>query len=201
MLNLITSLILAYLIGSIPTAYIFGRIIKGIDIRNFGSGNVGATNVYRLIGKMPAFIVLFIDALKGFAPVLLFPAIFNIDKNLLNPELTSILIGVACISGHVWTVFLKFKGGKGVATTSGVMLAIAPKVFLIALIVWVIIFLLFRYVSLASITAAISLPIASLVMNKAFPLVLFSITICFIGTYKHKSNISRLLKGKEKKIF
>ena len=201
MLSLIASLILTYLIGSIPTAYIFGRIIKGIDIRNFGSGNVGATNVYRLIGKVPAFIVLFIDALKGFAPVLLFPAIFNIDKNLLNPELTSILIGVACISGHVWTVFLKFKGGKGVATTSGVMLAIAPKVFLIALIVWVIMFLLFRYVSLASITAAISLPIASLVMNKAFPLVLFSITICFIGTYKHKSNISRLLKGKEKKLY
>lgn len=200
MLSLIAALILTYLIGSIPTAYIFGRIIKGIDIRNFGSGNVGATNVYRLIGKVPAFIVLFIDALKGFAPVLLFPAIFNIDKNLLNPELTSILIGVACISGHVWMVFLKFKGGKGVATTSGVMLAIAPKVFLIALIVWVIIFLLFRYVSLASITAAISLPIASLVMNKAFPLVLFSITICFIGTYKHKSNISRLLKGEEKKL-
>ncbi len=200
MLSLIAALILTYLIGSIPTAYIFGRIIKGIDIRNFGSGTVGATNVYRLIGKVPAFIVLFIDALKGFAPVLLFPAIFNIDKNLLNPELTSILIGVACISGHVWMVFLKFKGGKGVATTSGVMLAIAPKVFLIALIVWVIIFLLFRYVSLASITAAISLPIASLVMNKAFPLVLFSITICFIGTYKHKSNISRLLKGEEKKL-
>ena len=200
MLSLIAALILAYLIGSMPTAYIFGRIIKGIDIRNFGSGNVGATNVYRLIGKAPAFIVLFIDALKGFAPVLLFPAIFNIDKNLLNPELASILIGVACISGHIWTVFLKFKGGKGVATTSGVMLAIAPKVFLIALIVWVIIFLLFRYVSLASITAAISLPIASLVMNKAFPLVLFSITICFIGTYKHKSNISRILKGEEKRL-
>ncbi len=201
MLSLTASLILAYLIGSVPTAYIFGRIIKGVDIRNFGSGNVGATNVYRMIGKMPAFIVLFIDALKGFAPVLLFPAIFNIDKNLLNPELTSILIGVACISGHVWTVFLKFKGGKGVATTSGVILAIAPKVFLIALIVWSIILLLFRYVSLASIAAAISLPISSLVLNKSFPLVLFSITLCFIGTYKHKANISRLLKGEEKKIF
>lgn len=201
MLNLTASLILTYLIGSIPTAYIFGRMIKGIDIRNFGSGNVGATNVYRLIGKVPAFIVLFIDALKGFVPVLLFPAIFNIDKNLIDPELTSILIGVACISGHVWTVFLKFKGGKGVATTSGVMLAIAPKVSLLALTVWVIFFLLFRYASLASIAAAISLPIASLVMNKAFPIVLFSIIICVIVSYKHKSNISRLLKGEEKKLF
>ena len=200
MFNLFLGLIVAYLIGSIPTAYLFAKFIKGIDIRNFGSGNVGATNIYREVGKLPGFIVLAVDILKGVVPILFIPMVLGVEGTSIGLDIHKILIGAMTITGHVWTVFLKFKGGKGVATTTGVALVLAPKVLGIAFLAWVIFFLPFRYVSLASIAAAITLPIAALILGEPKSIVLFFAIIGAVGIYKHKSNISRLLKGEERRI-
>jgi len=202
-LNLILSLLLAYLIGSIPTSFIFARLLKKTDIRKYGSGNVGATNVFRVVGKVPAVIVLIMDMLKGYAAVVFLPEIFmnNAIDAALGLELYRILLGLSVISGHVWTVFLKFKGGKGVATAAGVLIAIAPKVIAGSASVWVLVFIAFRIVSVASITASIFLPVFALMFYSSTPLTLFTVLLCIFGTYKHKSNIQRLVRGEEKKLF
>jgi len=200
---IVLALILAYLLGSIPTAYIFGRVLKNIDIREHGSGNVGATNVFRTVGKVPGIIALAIDALKGVIAVTLLPFIL---ERILGRPLDSfnfnilILLGAAAIAGHVWTVFLRFKGGKGVATTAGVMAGLSPWVFIVCLMVWVIIFAIWRFVSLASIFAATSLPIFAVILGKDLYFVVFCSVLCIIGVYNHRSNIKRLLNGTEKKI-
>lgn len=202
MVNLFVSLACAYLIGAIPTSYIFGKALKGIDIREHGSGNVGATNVFRVVGKTPGIIVLILDALKGVVAVLLLPSIFfnNAIGVNLGLENYKILLGICAISGHVWTVFLKFKGGKGVATTAGVMIALAPKVVAGSVVIWAIIFGVFKIVSVASIIAAIFLPVFALIFHKSIYIVLFCVLICIVGTYKHKANIRRLLRGEEKRL-
>jgi len=202
-LNLILSLLLAYLIGSIPTSFIFARLLKKTDIRRHGSGNVGATNVFRVVGKVPAVIVLILDMLKGYAAVVFLPEIFmnNAIDAALGLELYRILLGLSVISGHVWTVFLKFKGGKGVATTAGVLIAIAPKIIAGSASIWVLVFIAFRIVSVASITASIFLPVFALMFYSSTPLTLFTVLLCIFGTYKHKSNIQRLVRGEEKKLF
>lgn len=198
---LILSLSTAYLIGAIPTGFLFAKYIKGIDIRTFGSGNVGATNVYRTIGKAPGFAVLFLDILKGALPVAILPMIFKLDaSSSISMDSYKLLIGASSIAGHVWTIFLNFKGGKGVATTAGVMIVLVPKVVLIAFILWVIIFAISRYVSLASIIASISLPLSALAFKMEKSLVVFLAILCALGIYTHKSNIKRLLKGEEHKI-
>ncbi|NQT22391.1 MAG: glycerol-3-phosphate 1-O-acyltransferase PlsY [Candidatus Omnitrophica bacterium] len=201
MINLAISIVIAYLIGSIPTAYIFGKLIKGIDIRNYGSGNVGATNLFRVVGKVPGVISLFIDMLKGYLPVVILPIFFSINSNSLTPDSYKLLLGASAIMGHVWPVFLKFKGGKGVATTAGVVLAIMPIVFLISFAMWIFVFLALRYVSLASIFAALTMPIAVMLLKRPFSTIVFAVILCIIGIYKHKTNISRLLKGEEKRLF
>ncbi len=195
------SIVTAYVIGSIPTAYLFGRAFKGIDIRKFGSGNVGATNVYRVIGKAPGFAVLFIDGLKGFLPALIFPLLIRNFDISVSIDSYKIIVGLSVIIGHVWTVFLNFKGGKGVAATAGVLLAILPKLFLIALVVWIISLVISRYVSVSSIIASISLPIAAFICEKPNEILSFTVFLCLASIYKHKSNIQRLLKGQEKRIF
>ena len=202
MFILLLSLICAYLIGSMPTGYIFGKLLKGIDIREHGSGNVGATNVFRTVGKIPGIIALVIDVLKGVVAVLILPEIFfsNFIGVHLGLEFYKILLGIFVISGHVWTVFLKFKGGKGVATTAGVLVAIAPKVFAGSAVVWVVVFSVLKIVSIASIIASMFLPIFALLFQKSIHLVLFCVVLCIVGTYKHKGNIKRLLRGEEKKI-
>ncbi|MFH1799071.1 MAG: glycerol-3-phosphate 1-O-acyltransferase PlsY [Candidatus Omnitrophota bacterium] len=191
----------AYILGSIPTAYIFGKVLKGIDIRKVGSGNVGATNAARSIGKKAGIVVLIIDFLKGLAAITVIPMAFQwIFPNVSLPDNISIFLAVAVISGHIWTVFLKFKGGKGVATTAGVMTGLAPGIFLGALAVWVIVFSVRRYVSLASILAAVTLPILSALTGKAIEFTLFCAVLCLIGVYSHRSNIKRLIQGTEKKL-
>lgn len=202
MVGLLISLILAYLLGSVPTSYIAARLLKRIDIREHGSGNVGATNVFRVIGKVPAFIVLFIDIFKGFAAVVFLPELFlnNFIGVRLGLELYQILIGTFAIAGHVWNPFLKFKGGKGVATAAGVLLALSPGVVAGGFIAWCVVFSIFRIVSVASIAAAICLPVFAILFNKSIYLVLFCVILCVVGTYKHKANIRRLLRGEEKKL-
>ena len=187
---LIAAVILSYLLGSLPTSYILAKMLKGIDIRRYGSGNVGATNVLRTVGKLPALIAILIDILKGVAAVtllstFLYPASLNIDY-----ESFQILLGFSVICGHIWTVFLKFKGGKGVATSAGVLLILCPKAVGIAAIVWLITILITRYVSLSSLLASISLPIINAVMGMSVQLVIFTITLwqTFAFQAKHFMN-------------
>ena len=202
MISLLLSLIFAYLIGSIPTSYIFAKVLKKIDIRKHGSGNVGATNVFRTVGKIPGIIVLLIDAAKGVVAVSLLSEVFlsNWTGITLGLEFYKILLGICVISGHVFSVFLKFKGGKGVATTAGVLIALAPGILLACLLVWVIVFAIFRIVSIASITASLFLPIFAIIFYRSFYFVIFCVLLSLASVYKHKANIRRLLRGEEKKL-
>lgn len=201
MMAVLAALALAYLIGSIPTAFIFGKVLKGIDIRTVGSGNIGATNVYRAVGKVPGIAVLMVDILKGAAPVAIIPMIVPVGGSVLAPDIYKILIGAAAIAGHVWTVFMNFKGGKGVATTAGVVLILAPDVVGIVLVLWIAVMVVSRYVSVASIAAAITLPVTAYVLGKQPSIIIFLSIISVIGIYKHKGNIIRLRQGSEHKIY
>ncbi len=193
-------LVSAYLIGSIPTAYIFGRLLKGIDIRQFGSGNIGATNTFRIIGRVPGLIVLAIDILKGFICVSYIADLFLYISPAARPELYKVVVGMAVIAGHNWTLFLKFKGGKGVATSAGVVIALIPKIFWLGFSLWMIITVLTGYVSLASIVTSISIPIFSLIFGESTEIVVFMSLLCLAIVYKHRSNIQRLKSGQEKRI-
>ena len=190
----------AYLIGSIPTAYIFGKVLKGIDIREYGSGNIGATNVFRVIGKMPGVIVLAIDIIKGFVCATYLASVFLYLAPVTRPELYRILVGLFAIAGHNWTIFLKFKGGKGVATSAGVVIGLIPKIFWLGFLVWLIIFFITGLVSLSSIIAIITIPIFTLAFGEPAEIIIFMCLLCLIIVYKHKPNIRRLARGEEKRI-
>jgi glycerol-3-phosphate acyltransferase PlsY len=184
--------VVSYLVGSIPTGFLWGKA-RGIDIRTVGSGNIGATNVMRALGKGPGITVLLLDAAKGFVPVFFAPRILaDVDRNALQ-----ILCCVAVIAGHNWTCWLKFKGGKGIATSAGAMLAFLPLPLLCALVVWGIVFGIGRFVSLASISAAAVVPLATWFIEKDTTLTLFTVVLAAVAIYKHKSNIQRLLAGTE----
>ena len=193
-------LIACYLLGSFPSGYLIGKVFKGIDVRNFGSGNIGFTNVLRAIGTFPALIVLIIDITKGIISVYLgffFAQLMGIDCQVMGG-----IGGLASIVGHNWPIFLRFKGGKGVAVTAGVFLALTPIPFLLSLLVMIGIIALTRYVSLGSIVAAGSLPFFVwlwLRNNARFYFFLSIIAALFI-LFKHRNNIQRLLRNKESKI-
>lgn len=207
MLSIITGIIISYFVGSIPTAYIFARIIKGVDIRTVGSGNVGATNASRLLGKKTGGLILVIDILKGLLPVVLIGNIvtsaFRTYPAFLDETLIRIVIGFASIAGHNWTIFLNFKGGKGVATTLGVLLGLAVTisglrfVLCAVLATWILVFALTRIISVASIAASISLPVCMFLFNEPYRIVIAGIFISAFVIFRHKSNIKRLLEGKE----
>ena len=186
----------SYFLGSIPTGFLWAKA-RGIDIREVGSGNIGATNVMRVLGKGPGIAVLLIDALKGFAPVWLAPRFFP-DVN--NPSALQIVCCVSVIAGHNWTCWLKFKGGKGVATSAGALLAFLPLPLLCGLGVWLVVFVILRYVSLASICAAVAVPIATWLIMKDQTLTVFTAILGVVTIYKHKSNIQRLLDGTENRV-
>ena len=190
----------AYVIGSIPTAYIFGRVFKGIDIREYGSGNVGATNVFRVIGKVPGITVLAIDIIKGFVCATYLASGFMYLAPVIRPDVYRILVGLCAIAGHNWTIFLKFKGGKGVATSAGVVIGLIPKIFWLGFLVWLITFFITGLVSLGSIVAVISIPIFTLAFGEPAEIVVFMCLLCLIIVYKHKPNIRRLARGEEKRI-
>lgn len=193
------ALLSSYLTGSIPTSFVFARFLKGIDIRQHGSGNVGATNVLRVIGKVPALLVLIIDILKGVFAVTIVANYFYTCIKGLDYGLYRVILGLAVICGHIWPVFLRFKGGKGVATTIGVVGIVAPVVLIPSLIAWLVVFLATNYVSLASLVMGISFPISAAILNQRCYIIFFAVTICIINCYKHKDNIRRLLKGEENK--
>lgn len=198
--------ILSYLIGSIPTAFIFGRLLKGIDIRKHGSGNIGATNALRVLGTVPGIIVLLIDILKGLLPVLIIGS-FLIKKTGVSPELALIPLAIACICGHVWTIFLNFNGGKGIATSLGVLIGLAftvtglNTVLILVVLLWLLVFILSRMVSLASIIAAAGLPALMALFGQSRILVIGGTILALFAIYRHKANIARILMGTEKKIY
>ena len=190
-------IIISYLIGSIPSAYIAGRVSKNIDIRKFGSGNVGATNAFRVLGKFWGIIVFICDFLKGFFCVGILPHIFKIS---LEPKFITVL-GISVILGHIYTIFLNFKGGKGVATGFGVLLGLGlyiPQFYLVLLIVlgvWMITFYFCEIVSLASILSALTLPLATFYLSKDY--FIFTLIVGILIIWRHRSNIKRLLKKEE----
>lgn len=190
---------LVYLIGSIPTAVWLGNYFYGVDVRKHGSRNAGATNTFRVLGKPMGFVVLAIDTLKGFAAIS-FTKIIIPDHQIEYYQL--LIAGVVCVLGHVYSVFVKFNGGKGVATSLGVYLAINPLPALLVVILFLIIFLVTRFVSLASLSAAICLPFVSyFILQQTEPLpVIFNFTVSALVVFTHSKNIKRLIKGNEPKM-
>ena len=200
MLRITLGILISYLVGSIPWAYIFGRLLKGIDIRQFGSGNVGATNALRVLGRGPGIVVLVLDILKGVLTVVI----------LGQTEILSIVFGLCCICGHNWTVFLKFRGGKGVATTLGVLLGLAIKIQGLGLILgllvitWFSVFVFSKIISLSSVVTAIVFPVYTVLFKRFLKqpnvLICLSIILSILIILRHKSNLKRLLQGKEPRI-
>ena len=206
MLEILIVLILSYLLGSIPTALIAGKLLKKIDIREHGSGNAGATNVLRVLGWKAALIVLFIDMLKGYAAVNwivhLIPETYGIDTWAIY----QILAGMAAICGHIWTIFAGFRGGKGVGTAAGIFLGLQPFPVLICLLVFVGVVFLTKYVSLGSMISAVLLPTILLFqyfyLNKSIPIahIVIAILLAVLIVLTHWKNIQRLIAGNENKI-
>jgi acyl phosphate:glycerol-3-phosphate acyltransferase len=191
----IVGVIISYLAGSIPSAYIAGRL-RGVDLRKHGSGNLGATNVVRVLGAKTGAVVFIADLLKGFLPVYFLP----MYTETLRPELWALVYGVAAIAGHVKPIFLLGKGGgKGVATASGVFLALAFVPMLVAEVVWIATFYFTRYVSLASLLGAAVLPIAILALYREpqSPVFVASVIIAAFVFWTHRANIGRLRRGEE----
>ncbi|MBU1693732.1 MAG: glycerol-3-phosphate 1-O-acyltransferase PlsY [Verrucomicrobia bacterium] len=190
-----------YLLGSVPFAYLFARL-KGVDIRAIGSGNVGATNVFRSVSKALGVATFAAVVLKGFIPAFLFPAMARRFLSLeVGPGL-GLLCGCAAVAGHTWPVFLKFKGGKGVATSAGMLLGVAPAAVGIGLGGWILVFAATRYVSVDSIVAAGAVPAAAWGMAARgvwlLPAVLTGLGALVI--WRHRSNIRRLLNGEELRV-
>ena len=202
MVTLAVFLLGSYLLGSIPFGYLAGRL-QGIDIRQAGSCNVGATNVVRVLGKGYGYPVFALDCSKGFAAVKISMLMATGRPPEWNsPEIFGILAAMCSVLGHLYPPWLKFKGGKGVATSAGALLALTPVATLIGVAIWIIVFWLTRYVSLASITAAVVLPIVILVVsspdqNKRKPLVYSSVCVAAVVVWRHRSNLSRLIRGTE----
>jgi acyl phosphate:glycerol-3-phosphate acyltransferase len=201
--NLLLTLILSYLLGSIATAVWTGKIFHGVDVREHGSGNAGATNVIRVLGWKTGIPVLFIDVLKGWAAAML-PVFFNLagvgTALLINYQ---ILAGLAAIIGHIFPVFAGFRGGKGVATIFGVLLAIHPLLTISSLGVFLCILLITGYVSLSSMSAGVAFPILLLLFfdTPSVFFKIFSIIVALALIITHRKNISRLLKGEESRLF
>lgn len=193
--------VVSYLIGSVPFGYIAG-CLAGVDIRKIGSGNVGATNVVRSLGKRFGYPVFLLDFLKGTAAVEMSMFVFNHSSIQITRELCAIIAGASCVIGHLFPVWLGFKGGKGVATSAGIIFGLMPLVAMIMGLVWIAVFQATRYVSLASVSAAITLPVVTGVLlhfGKLHGAVLFyfSFALAALVIVRHRSNFCRLLMGTE----
>jgi len=181
----------AYLMGSIPTSYLVGRL-HGIDLREHGSGNLGGTNAYRVMGPGAGVPVVLVDVAKGFVPAYFFP---SWDGSAVGD--LALLYGLAAIAGHVWSVFMRFRGGKGVATGAGVLVALAPTSALIGLLVWIGVVSITRYVSVASISAATLVPLSAWLTDEAASTVLFCAAIAIFVWWTHRDNLRKLARGQE----
>lgn len=194
----LVAVLASYLIGSIPWAYLAGRVLKGVDLRTYGSGNLGTTNVLRLLGAPVAIIVYLLDAAKGFVPVLLFPSLFDFAPR----DVWAITCGLAAIVGHVKPVFLLFNGGgKGVATASGVFFALTPIATFASLVGFLLLLFTTRRMSMASLTGAAILPIGVALTHGLRSLVFgVSLGVAIFVYWTHRANIGRLRRGEEPKL-
>jgi acyl phosphate:glycerol-3-phosphate acyltransferase len=195
----IAGIVVAYLLGSIPFAYLAGRLLKGIDLRKHGSGNLGATNVYRTLGAPAAVVVLLADVAKGAVPVLWFPGVFGATA---RPQEWALAYGLAAIVGHVRPVFLLWRGGgKGIATAAGVFGSLVPLALLVAVVVFAFALAMTRIMSLSSLTAAAALPVAIAVTKGARgPVFGVSVVVAAFVYWTHRSNIGRLMRGAEPRL-
>jgi glycerol-3-phosphate acyltransferase PlsY len=203
MVVLFFCIVLSYMIGSIPSSYLAGKGFRGIDLREHGSGNLGATNAFRVLGWKIGLLVLACDILKGALPVCLFPrAVMKWGGVTWDPDNIALLVGAAAILGHVFTLFMRFKGGKGVATSMGVFLALAPIPFLITLGVSLGIILATHYVSAGSLAGAIMLPVLVVIFHPGrWPLIMVTCLVGLLLIIRHRSNIKRIVQGRENKLF
>jgi len=191
----IIAVLCAYLIGAVPFGLLFTKFFTGIDVRTVGSGNIGATNVLRASGKTAALLTLFADALKGFIPVLIVSHVFQ-------SEITTSLAGAAAFLGHCFPIYLKFKGGKGVATGYGVIFAVAPWIGTACILLWLVAAFIWKYSSLSAIISFSAYPLLTFAFYSSFsrPSQLLSLTLFSMIYYRHRENIKRLLAGTEPKI-
>lgn len=192
----------AYLLGSIPTGFLVARA-RGVDIRTVGSKNMGATNVFRVLGKGPGIFVLLADALKGWGAIAL--TRYGIQSHYasaegLNEVAAPMVAGLFAILGHIYTCWLKFKGGKGIATSAGVMIALVPWALLASLVIWLVSFVATRYVSVASIAGAAVLPVATWLTTHDLTLTGITSLVAALAIYKHKGNVQRLRSGTENRF-
>jgi len=183
----------AYLSGSIPFGLIISKVLGGVDVRRYGSGNIGTANVLRTVGKTAAVLTLVGDTLKGFLPV--FAA-----TSLRVPEPLFLLTGLAAIAGHNWSIFLRFSGGKGVATSFGVLLGLFPPLALIGALIWLLVVLLSRYTSLGALVSAAVILLLVFFTSGLSPRFLFVCTLALLIVFTHRENIQRLLQGTERKV-
>jgi glycerol-3-phosphate acyltransferase PlsY len=197
-------IIISYLLGSIPSGYLVARS-QGIDIRQYGSKNIGATNVLRVMGKKWGYLVFFCDAFKGFLSV--WSSMHLATFGAIDPTSAGVMGAIFCILGHNYTFWLGFKGGKGIATSGGVVLALFPLlIVLLVALVWVAVFYFSKYVSLASICAAISLPLSLGLLSpwirvgNFWVLILFAVLAAGLAIWRHRTNITRLLNGTESRF-
>ncbi|RWU09811.1 glycerol-3-phosphate 1-O-acyltransferase PlsY [Pedobacter chitinilyticus] len=202
----ISALIAAYLLGSIPTAVWLGQAFYGVDVREYGSGNAGATNTFRVLGKKPGIVVMTIDILKGFTATKL---AYLIGLSVTGPKYSAqfvnyeLALGVIAVMGHLFPIFAGFRGGKGVATLFGMVLAVNPWAALLCVSVFVTVLLISKYVSLSSICAGFTFPLGTVFVfqSSVKAEVLYSICVCVLILVTHQKNIERLLKGKESKVY
>jgi glycerol-3-phosphate acyltransferase PlsY len=185
-------MVLAYLVGSIPWGLVVGKVFYGTDVRRHGSGNVGTTNVFRVLGKKAGIAVFAADLLKGFIPAF-------IAMQLFDPWY-AIFIAAAPEVGHMYSIFLKGSGGKGVATGAGIVLALVPLIFLACLLAWLVVLFTTRFVSLASITAAVLVPLLAFALGEPLPYRIAAVLVMIIVCFAHRGNIRRLLEGAENRV-
>lgn len=192
-MSLFFACLFSYLIGSIPNGLILGKLLWNIDLREYGSHNIGATNAWRTLGKGPGLLIFFLDFLKGVIGVWL-------GSMVSGTPISLVLVGIFAILGHSCSLFLHFKGGKGVATGLGVIAMLMPQTTIVIFLLWLIIVYLTRYVSLASIIAAAVVPLFAWWANAPVEYIIFGAVAAVFVIYRHKTNIKRLLNGTESKI-
>lgn len=197
-MELLLAMILSYLLGAVPNAYILGKLYKGIDIRKHGSGNVGATNVFRVLGKGPGTVVLLLDILKGILAAAVVPDLLG-----LSEVWHRVVMALIAVSGHNWTVFLNFQGGKGIATSLGAFIGLTIKiaairsVVVLTVTIWILCFLLTGIVSLSSLVAGTMLPLLMVGTNQRVEIICLGVIFCIFVILRHRPNIRRLLAGEE----
>ena len=184
--------VLAYLAGSIPFGVVVGKVFYGVDVREHGSGNVGTTNVFRVLGKKAGAVVMVLDILKGYIPAAIAAALFT--------PWAAIFIAAAPVVGHMYSIFLKGRGGKGIATGAGVVLALVPLAFIIIFATWIALILLTRFVSVASLVAAVLVPVLTIAFDEPLPYQIAGVLVALLVWWAHRGNIQRLLAGEEHRV-